>query len=156
MGKGHKMKLRPRFRQGRCYELAWRFLVHDSRFVSSWDLVHGEITSPIGDGEPIGHAWLISQKRVYDPVSDSEWICSDYLAKYGAKPHEDIAALTPWRSEQSLVTTDLGHLLKRPHDGGQTSVPFKKGGYGSERCLPWFRWSSGALVQAPERMNRLA
>jgi hypothetical protein len=98
------MKLRPRFRQGRCYELAWRFLVHDSRFVSSWDLVHGEITSPIGDGEPIGHAWLISQKRVYDPVSDSEWICSDYLAKYGAKPHERYS-----RTNAMEIGAKLGH-----------------------------------------------
>jgi hypothetical protein len=55
-----------RKRQGRCYELAWKMVAYDVRF-SEWSLVHGEIVSPIGNGQLMGHAWLVLNERIYDP-----------------------------------------------------------------------------------------
>jgi hypothetical protein len=41
------MKLRPRNRKKRCYELAYRYLCEDERYNDgSWILVDGVLTSP--------------------------------------------------------------------------------------------------------------
>jgi hypothetical protein len=77
-------RLRPKYRQGRCYELAWRYQAIDERY-ADWTLVHGEIVSPIGDGEPMGHAWLQQSDTIHDPVSDGKFGLQDYMTKYKAQ-----------------------------------------------------------------------
>jgi hypothetical protein len=81
------MTLRPRNREKRCYELSWRYLVHDERYNDgTWSLVQGEVTSAIS-GVPHGHAWLISDHgRIYDPVHNKEYACKDYAADFDAIP----------------------------------------------------------------------
>ena len=76
-------RFRPRRRQGRCYELAWKYLMWDDRF-ADWSLVHGEIISPIGDDKPMGHAWLALGDLVYDPVHAMQFNALAYTAKYAA------------------------------------------------------------------------
>jgi hypothetical protein len=78
------MTLRPRYRSGRCYELAWKYLAYEARF-EGWRLVHGEIISPIGDGQPMEHAWLEKEGNIYDPVFDKVFQAADYRTKYHAK-----------------------------------------------------------------------
>jgi hypothetical protein len=67
------MKLRPRNRQKRCYELSCLYLWSDERYNDgSWSLVQGEITSI--PGWTVGHAWLLSNAgRVYDPSRNQEY-----------------------------------------------------------------------------------
>jgi hypothetical protein len=79
------MRLRPKDRQKRCYELSWRYLCTDERYNDgSWSLVHGEITSTVS-GVPYGHAWLISNTgRVYDPVHNKEYSSADYAMEFNA------------------------------------------------------------------------
>lgn len=79
------MKLRPRNRQRRCYELSWRFLVCDERYNDgSWSLVQGEVTSDI-TGVPYGHAWLVGDNgRVYDPVRNKTYNCEQYAVEFDA------------------------------------------------------------------------
>jgi hypothetical protein len=98
------MRLRPRIRQGRCYELSYRFLLWDDRFATSWDLVLREIISPIGDGKPIGYAWLIRDQGVFDSNSDTERSWNNYSAKYKAKPFVRYS-----RTQAIALGTRLGH-----------------------------------------------
>jgi hypothetical protein len=81
------MKLRHRKREKRCYELSWRYLIHDERYNDgTWSLVQGEVTSDIS-GVPHGHAWLVDgQGRVYDPVLNKKYTCKDYAAEFDANP----------------------------------------------------------------------
>jgi hypothetical protein len=75
------VRLIPRRREGRCYELAFRYLRSDERYEKGWDLVHGEIDS--GDG-PIGHAWLVRQdgEMIYDPVLGEEFATATYWLRF--------------------------------------------------------------------------
>jgi hypothetical protein len=100
------MKLRPRKREKRCYELSWRYLMEDERYKDgSWSLVQGELTSPL-TGCPFGHAWLISdQDRVYDPVHDKEYCVADYQAEFSA-----VALTTYSRKEAAIVGAKHGHF----------------------------------------------
>ena len=97
------MKLKPRYRQGRCYELAWKYQSRDDRF-AEWTLVHGEIISP-GDGKLIPHAWLKHRDKIYDPVHDETFDAEVYLAKYMAKP---IASYS--REAATKAAVDNGHF----------------------------------------------
>ena len=76
-------RLRPKRRQHRCYELAWRYLAYDDRF-AEWTLVHGAISSRI-DCDPIGHAWLQKDDTIYDPVTNRKSDLLDWVAENGAK-----------------------------------------------------------------------
>ena len=76
-------RLRPKRRQRRCYELAWRYLAYDNRF-AEWTLVHGAISSPI-DGCPIGHAWLQKDDTIYDPAANRKSNAKDWVAAHRAK-----------------------------------------------------------------------
>ena len=96
------MRPRPRYRRGRCYELAWRCLAYDERF-ALWDLVHGEIVSPIGNGDRIGHAWLANDQQVYDPVSNHVFDWSDYLKKYKAR------AIARYRAHDAMLVSGQHH-----------------------------------------------
>src|SRR5258705_13542348 len=80
------MRLRPRNRLKRCYELSPRYLFHDERFNGGkWSLVQGEVTSSVS-GYPYGHAWLVSDDgRVYDPVYDKIFAWEDYEVRYTAR-----------------------------------------------------------------------
>jgi hypothetical protein len=99
------MKLRPKDRQKRCYELSWRYLCTDERYNDgSWSLVHGEITSEIS-GIPYGHAWLISNTgRVYDPVHNKEYSRTDYATEFNA-----ITLNTYSLKEALLIGAERGH-----------------------------------------------
>jgi hypothetical protein len=81
------MKLKPRNRQKRCYELAYRYLCWDDRYNDGcWSLVQGEMISKV-TGLPYGHAWLMSDSsRVYDPVHNKEYSKADYAAEFNAIP----------------------------------------------------------------------
>jgi hypothetical protein len=77
------MKLRPQGREGRCYELAFRYLRSDERYEKGWDLVHGEIDSADGLTR---HAWLIRQDggMIYDPVLGEEFATAAYRLRFNA------------------------------------------------------------------------
>ena len=98
-------RLRPKYRSGRCYELAWRYLIFDERFADGgWLLVHGEIVSPIGSGLPIQHAWLSGPKGVFDPVSNRYFDSAEYETRYSARENTTYA-----REEARKVGLDAGH-----------------------------------------------
>jgi hypothetical protein len=82
------MRLRPRKRAGRCYELAYRYLMMDERFSerssdTDWLLVHGEVNGP--DGTRIGHAWLEREGEIYDPVGDEFLPKVQYRMRFAVK-----------------------------------------------------------------------
>jgi hypothetical protein len=78
--------------------------MNDDRF-ADWSLVHGEIVSPIGNGQPMGHAWLQHDGVTYDPVPDLMLPAADYIAKYKA------AAITSYSPEEAaLVGARSGHF----------------------------------------------
>ena len=54
-----------RKRQGRCYELAYNYLMELDE-TAQWTLVHGEL----GRHPAFGHAWLERHDTVYDAVAD--------------------------------------------------------------------------------------
>jgi hypothetical protein len=87
------VKLRPKNRQKRCYNLAWRYLCTDERYnEGSWSLVQGEITSKIS-GIPLGHSWLISSTgRAYDPVHNEQYSSADYTTKFNATPQKEVVS----------------------------------------------------------------
>lgn len=60
IAKSASPRVRARNRQGRCFELSLKGQLLDP----SWTLVHGSIFGWIG------HAWLIKDGTVYDPVLD--------------------------------------------------------------------------------------
>jgi hypothetical protein len=99
-------RLKPKYRQGRCYELAYKHLERDDRFTDrNWTLVHGEVISPAEfNGQPLGHAWLQRGGRIYDPVFDREFDSLTYFAKYKANA---IAAYT--RAEAVRLAVAHGH-----------------------------------------------
>jgi hypothetical protein len=99
------MKLRPRNREKRCYELSFLHLCTDERFNDgSWSLVQGEITSK-GTGLPYGHAWLISDRgRVYDPVHNKEYSGADYEIEFKA-----VALNTYSLKEAERMGAERGH-----------------------------------------------
>jgi hypothetical protein len=95
---GETMKLRPKNRQKRCYELSFKYLCWDERYNDGcWSLIQGEVTSDrIGT---YGHAWLVSDTgRVYDPVRDKEYSNADYAAEFNAMP------LTTYSLDEALRT----------------------------------------------------
>src|SRR5258707_1976305 len=100
------MKLRPRNRKKRCYELSWKYLVYDERYNDgTWSLVQGEVTSDIS-GVPHGHAWLVNgQGCVYDPVLNKKYACKDYAADFDAIP-----LATYSLGEAARVGCDRGHF----------------------------------------------
>jgi hypothetical protein len=104
------VKLRPKNRQKRCYELAWRYLCTDERYNDgSWSLVQGEITSKIS-GIPLGHAWLISSTgRVYDPVHNEQYSSADYTTKFNAIPQNTYSLKEPSELAPNVVITGLGY-----------------------------------------------
>jgi hypothetical protein len=123
------MKLRPRKRQKRCYELSCRYVQDDERYCDgSWSLVHGQVTSkqsPV----PYGHAWLVSADgRVYDAVRDQKYSTADYEREFRARVHKvysksesegqiaEHGHYGPWE----VIPLDMSHLipLKRSPDQG--------------------------------------
>lgn len=123
------MRLLPRDREGRCYELAWKYQANDHRFVS-WDLVHGEI---VEDGLVLGHAWLVFGQQVYDPILDQEFSAADYLAKFKAKPirryarvdalrigpqHLHFGPWDPWDLTSASRSQDSRSATKRDNPDG--------------------------------------
>jgi hypothetical protein len=66
---------RVRVREGRCYELAFRALLD----VDRWSLVHASV---LGAAGTIGHAWLVRDGVVYDPVLDAEMPEVDYARRF--------------------------------------------------------------------------
>jgi hypothetical protein len=73
--------LRPRNyrkRQGRCYELAYNYLM-ESDDAAQWTLVHGEVGNPA-----FGHAWLERHDTVYDAVSDMVFVKSEFATRFRA------------------------------------------------------------------------
>lgn len=70
-------KYRPRKRQGRCYELAFKFLMDDP----TWTLVHGRVDS---SGAVIGHAWLERDGWVFDPVLNRTLLWDDFATRHRA------------------------------------------------------------------------
>jgi hypothetical protein len=98
------MKIRPRNRQKRCYELAWRYLCADERYGSGWSLVQGQIT-PKETGAPFGHAWLVSDAgRVYDPVKNLEYGRAEYETEFKAE-----AMLIYSLKEAGRLGAEFGH-----------------------------------------------
>ena len=95
-------RLRPRKREGRCYELAWRFLFEDDRF-ADWKLVHGEARGR--DDCPVGHAWLdhAGADVVYDPVLGKFFPRGLYQHKFGA------VALRAFTQGEALAALAHGH-----------------------------------------------
>jgi hypothetical protein len=84
--------------------LAWKYLTRDERF-ANWTLIHGEITSPIGNGKPMEHAWLEHQDKIYDPVHDVEFDSAEYQAKYISK------AIGRYSRQEALrAALDHGHF----------------------------------------------
>ena len=77
------MRLNPRNRQGRCYELAWRYLIEDERYSHGWKLVQGEVQRAT-DGFRFGHAWLISDdgSSIYDPCLDKLFAAANYNSTF--------------------------------------------------------------------------
>jgi hypothetical protein len=74
------VRLRPKYREGRCYELAYKHLERDERFsADTWSLVHGMVISP-GDlnDQPLGHAWLEQGDRL-EPIREV-WIHDEWFA----------------------------------------------------------------------------
>src|SRR5277367_5528874 len=57
-----------RKRQGRCYELACKYLI-ESDDAAQWTLVHGDVGN-VGTNPVFGHAWLERRDAVYDAISD--------------------------------------------------------------------------------------
>jgi len=96
---------RPRKRQGRCYELAFKLLTDDP----TWTLVHGVANS---GGADIGHAWLERDGWVFDPVLNRSLAWIDYatdrravrLASFTAQDAARRAVASghygPWDCEQ--------------------------------------------------------
>lgn len=72
-----------RNRPGRCYELAFAYLLNSVEG-SDWTLVHGETN--VSD-EPIGHAWLRRGDAIFDPVPDRYYGVNEYSALSGAREH---------------------------------------------------------------------
>jgi hypothetical protein len=105
-------RLRPRYRQGRCYELAFKFQSRDDRFVG-WKLVHGEIVRP-GDGKSMGHAWLESAGKIYDPVFDKTYEIESYMTKFQAK------AIASYSQSEAIETA---MKFERPHFGPWHGAP---------------------------------
>lgn len=99
-------RLKPKYRQGRCYELAYKHLERDDRFtVGNWTLVHGEVISPANlNDQPLGHAWLQHGDRIYDIGFDREFDSQTYFGKYKAKT---IASYT--RAEAFRLILAHGH-----------------------------------------------
>ena len=97
------MKIRPRNRQRRCYELTYLYICTDERYDDgSWSLVQGEITI---SRVPFGHAWLVSDDgRVYDPVHNKTYTVADYEAKFKAN-----SLKTYSQKEASRTGAELGH-----------------------------------------------
>lgn len=63
-----------RNRAGRCYELAWRYLIEDAA-AADWTLVHGSINGAYGI---IGHAWLERGSVTFDPVLNQMFATTEY------------------------------------------------------------------------------
>jgi hypothetical protein len=110
------MKLRPRNRAKRCFELSWRYLLFDERYNDgSWSLVHGRIilTRNAMTDKPCSwcsHAWLINgQGLVYDPVLDVQVPWKEYVKNIGA---------TAWvtYSQKEAAAVACEHLHKGPWD----------------------------------------
>jgi hypothetical protein len=95
---------RPRKRQGRCYELAWKHQSDDERF-SDWTLVHGEVRGP--EGAPTGHAWLESPggEWTYCPVIDKTLARVLYRRTYAAR-----RSSTWTRKEAAQMALTHGHF----------------------------------------------
>jgi hypothetical protein len=77
-------RLRPRKRDGRCYELAWKYQSDDDRF-AEWTLVHGEVAMLINGSTRMLHAWLTNEGKVYDPVLDRLFNEAAYTQLVAAK-----------------------------------------------------------------------
>ncbi len=77
------MRIRPWTRHGRCYELAFRYLLFDERYSVGWRLVHGETVGPFDKGR-MGHAWLESDEMVYDAVLDVMKPILEFERRYAA------------------------------------------------------------------------
>lgn len=61
---------RARKRDGRCYELALKHMLHEPD-AERWTLVHGRVWRGI-PGELIDHAWIETDDgQVYDPVKNA-------------------------------------------------------------------------------------
>ena len=121
-------RIRPRYRQGRCYELSWRYLLFDERF-EDWALVHGTVVSPIGNGDAIGHAWLKCARdgTIYDPVLDLVMGATEYAAKYraievacynrikaAAAALAEKATYGPWRADVPPQGPLVNRNVRRP------------------------------------------
>jgi hypothetical protein len=114
------MRLNPKNREGRCYELAWRYLIEDERYCHGWKLVQGEVQRRT-DRFRFGHAWLISDDdtRVYDPCLDQQLAASDYISIFNASanlkctPRQAAELILthghfgPWRAVRRLVEIGL-------------------------------------------------
>lgn len=98
------MKLRPRNRQKRCYELAYLYICTDERYSVGWSLVQGQITSET-TGLPYGHAWLVSDAgRVFDPVKNQEYGRAEYEMEFKAE------AMTVYTlKEAERIGAERGH-----------------------------------------------
>lgn len=67
-------------RQGRCYELAGRFVLDNE----DWTLVHGITNPPVGPYQdtPYAHAWVEKGNIVYDPVFNTFYNKDEYYNLY--------------------------------------------------------------------------
>jgi hypothetical protein len=95
-------RLRPRTREGRCYELAWKYLIQDERF-ANWILVHGQGRGP--DGQRIGHAWLEFEGQSYDATLDQFFDTTVYQMKFATGIGRKFTA-----REAAIIASQAGHF----------------------------------------------
>ena len=76
-----ELRPKPRIREGRCYELSYKYLLSDD--FRDWQLVHGEgqPEEPF-DGPRIGHSWLERKDEVFDPVRDKTFVKDEYYNRF--------------------------------------------------------------------------
>lgn len=106
-------------RQGKCYELAWRYVA----FGDEGTLVHGEVWSH-KLGRMMGHAWVITQTGlVYEPVSDV-YFPKDAL--YKTFKLKEINTYTP--TEARKITLETKHYGPWTDEERRKVVPQTTGG----------------------------
>ena|ERR1039458_1250582 len=93
-----------RKRQGRCYELALRVMLHEPS-AERLTLVHGRISQIKNDDYLIDHAWIeLNDGRIYDPVLDKHTPQDEYVRTRGAVIERQYP-----RAEAIRVAVKTGH-----------------------------------------------
>ena len=93
------LKEKPVERAGRCYELAWKHIIH----MEEGTLIHGEVWSP-KLGRMIGHAWVETETGyIYEPESGQyfkkDWLYQTHKAKEFQRYTPEQAAIMAARTK---------------------------------------------------------